>query len=502
VGFVGWVGPYQMPAAYLDKFEVSNREYQEFVDAGGYAKPEYWREKFLEDGKELNWSEAMTRFRDSTGRAGPATWEGGHYPEGQAQYPVSGVSWFEASAYAAFRGKSLPVFAQWFEAAPADAARYTVQERNIARAGMAAVGTYQGLGAYGTYDMAGNAKEWVANTVGPNLRLLLGGGSRSQTYVYLDPEALSPFDRSAMNGFRCAKNTEPVPAEAAATVKQQVRDYSKTKPVSDEVFRAYQTMYGYEKTPLNAKVESVVQDTKDWTVQKVGYDAAYGGERIPAYLFLPKNVRPPYQTIVFFPSARVLDIADSRTLGDVRFFDYVVQSGRAVLYPVYQDTYERRVHYTLPGESDGREIVVLRYKDVSRSVDYLATRNDIDNTKLGYLGVSMGAAEGVIYTALLGERLKTAVFLDGGFFISPPTPGRDQADFAPRIKIPVLMVNGKYDFSFSPDKAQLPLFRMLATPEADKKRVLMETPHDVTADKPALVKEVLAWLDKYLGRVE
>ena len=221
-----------------------------------------------------------------------------------------------------------------------------------------------------------------------------------------------------------------------------------------------------------------------------------------AYLFLPKRVRPPYQTILFFPSARVLDIPDSRTLGDINFFDYVVQSGRAVMYPVYQDTYERRTRHSLPGASEGIDISVERYKDAGRSLDYLQARRDIDNSKLGYMGVSMGSAEGVIYAALLGDRLKTVILLDGGFFINPPMAGRDQVDFAPRLKVPVLMVNGRYDFSFSLERAQNPLFEMLGTPAADKKHVVLETPHDVTAQKTALVSEVLAWLDKYLGRVE
>src|SRR5207237_5520454 len=133
--------------------------------------------------------------------------------------------------------------------------------------------------------------------------------------------------------------------------------------------------------------------------------------------------------------------------------------------------------------------------------DYLATRTDIDATKLAYLGVSMGAAEGVLYTTLLQDRLKTDVFLDGGFFLGKPSTGRDQADFAPRLRIPVLMVNGRYDFSFSLDRAQNPLFAMLGTPAADKKHVVLETPHDVRAKRPELVRAVLSWLDKYLGPV-
>ena len=104
-------------------------------------------------------------FRDSTDRSGPSTWTAGHFPEGQADYPVTGVSWYEASPYAKFAGKSLPTMAQWYEAAPPDEADYTVPESNISSNSAAAVGTSQGVGPLGPYDMVGNAREWVANMV-------------------------------------------------------------------------------------------------------------------------------------------------------------------------------------------------------------------------------------------------------------------------------------------------------------------------------------------------
>jgi len=134
-------------------------------------------------------------------------------------------------------------------------------------------------------------------------------------------------------------------------------------------------------------------------------------------------------------------------------------------------------------------------------MDYLNTRSDIDSSRVGYLGVSMGSAYGVIYTTLLQDRLKAAIFLDGGYFLQPTPPGGDQADFAPRMKKPVLMVNGRYDYTFPVDKAQDPMFQMLGTPAADKSHVILDTPHDVTEQRPLLVKAVLDWLDRYLGRV-
>jgi serine/threonine protein kinase/dienelactone hydrolase len=504
IDFVGWMGPYSMPAYFLDKFEVTNKQYQEFIDKGGYDKKEYWREKLLLGGNELSWDDALKLFRDRTGRAAPATWEGGHYPDGQAEFPVTGVSWYEAAAYAAYAGKSLPALAQWYEAAPDDFNVFITQVSNIgqpSQQGPSAVGAFEGLGPYGTYDMAGNVQEWTSTATGKDSRVILGGSWDSQPYQYYDPAALSPFDRSTSNGFRCAKNVEPLPAAALGPMVPVGRDLSKAKPVSDEVFRAYKVIYAYPKTALNAKEEGITDDKRDWRVEKVTFAPAYEGQRMIAYLFLPKNVKQPYQTVVFFPSARVVGIPDSKDLGDIQFFDFIVQSGRAVLYPIYYNTYERTVKDMLPGTAaETTESIAQRYKDMARSIDYLETRTDFDVGKLAYLGVSMGAAEGVIY-AELEDRIKTAVFLDGGFFLDQVKPGRDQVDFAPRLKKPILMVNGRYDFTFSLDKAQEPLFRMLGAPESDKKHVVLDTPHEIVQQKDQMVEVVLEWLDKYLGTV-
>ncbi len=101
----------------IDQFEVTNHEFQQFVDAGGYAKREYWREPFRSDGRDRSFDEAMAIFRDRTGRPGPSGWELGSFPKERGDYPVSGVSWFEAAAYCQFAGKSLPTIHHWRKAA-------------------------------------------------------------------------------------------------------------------------------------------------------------------------------------------------------------------------------------------------------------------------------------------------------------------------------------------------------------------------------------------------
>jgi formylglycine-generating enzyme required for sulfatase activity len=102
---------------WLDKYEVTNRQFKAFVDQGGYRKRDYWKHPFVKDGKALSWEQSMAEFRDATGRPGPSTWELGTYPEGSDDFPVSGVSWYEAAAYAEFAGKSLPTVYHWYRAA-------------------------------------------------------------------------------------------------------------------------------------------------------------------------------------------------------------------------------------------------------------------------------------------------------------------------------------------------------------------------------------------------
>ncbi|MGH6742855.1 MAG: formylglycine-generating enzyme family protein, partial [Bradyrhizobium sp.] len=114
---LGRVGPYTLPPFFADKFEVTNRQFQEFVDRGGYTNQAFWKEPITREGRELGWTEAMRLFLDTTGRPGPSTWEGGHYPDGKGDNPVAGVSWYEAAAYARWLGKRLPTDAEWVKAA-------------------------------------------------------------------------------------------------------------------------------------------------------------------------------------------------------------------------------------------------------------------------------------------------------------------------------------------------------------------------------------------------
>ncbi len=133
--------------AFLGKFEVTNREFAEFVDAGAYDDPSHWSAPFVEGERTLSFEEAMARFHDSTGLPGPATWEFGRFAEGQEDYPVQGVSWYEAEAYARFVGGALPTIFHWSRASGGHVAGAVIQASNIDSEAPLPVGTRPGRSA-------------------------------------------------------------------------------------------------------------------------------------------------------------------------------------------------------------------------------------------------------------------------------------------------------------------------------------------------------------------
>jgi dienelactone hydrolase len=492
---VGVAEPVRLPDYWIDKLEVTNREFKKFVDAGGYRDSKYWKAPFRDGTRLLTFDEAMARFRDSTGRTGPATWEVGSYPEGRSEFPVGGISWFEAAAFAEFAGRSVPTIYHWYRAAPQEAFSDILTLSNFDGKGPTRAGERQGLGPWGTLDMAGNVKEWCLNEVqGTSLRYILGGAWNEPNYRYREIDARNPWERLPTFGVRLVKNDGPADA-AGAPVTHIYGDPKSIVPVSDELFEVYRRFYAYDRTPLNGRMDGPDEAGPHWRRENVSYDAAYAGERIPAYLFLPKNATPPYQTVVFFPNAYAVNVDSSLNL-DYYTFDFVIRSGRALIYPVYQGTFERR-RAVAPGSSAMRDLHVQWAKDFFRTVDYLETRQDVDTQKLGYYSLSMGAFFGPIPVAL-DHRIKAAALASGGLRFNYP-PEIQPANFAPRVKVPVLMVNGRDDFQ-APLPSQRRLFELLGTPPEHKRHVALEGGH-VPNDMRGLIREVLDWFDKYLGPV-
>jgi dienelactone hydrolase len=291
------------------------------------------------------------------------------------------------------------------------------------------------------------------------------------------------------------KYTAPLPASIAAARSRMRRAFRAEASVPDEMFAQFQRMHAYPSGPLDAKVEKTLTAPDGRTiVERVTFTAAYPNERVVAYLWLPKDARPPFQTVVIFPGADALRPAGADVLEQPDRYDFLVRSGRAVVHPVYRGMYER---FTPMPRADpiGMRDHILRFsKDLRRTLDYLVTRPDVDASKIAFFGASFGAAFGSVFIG--GEpRVSLALFVGGGLPSARLEPEIDAIHYLPRVKVPSLLLNGRFDFFFPYEESQKPFFERLGT--ADKRHVTVDAGHSVP--RAEYLRELLGWLDKHFG---
>ncbi len=232
--------PVYLDAFMIDVAPVSNREFLEFIEAGGYRKPEYW--------DEAGWA-----FITGNGIVAPKHWEQAadgvwstrsmdHIEEVNPRRPVVHVCWHEAQAYCRFVGKRLPTEAEWEKAAswdPASGAQLiypwgdqepTHLHANLDQRGFMAaeIGAYPAGGSpVGCQQMIGDVWEWTASDFAPypgfavfpydeyskvffspDYKVLRGGswatrpGAIRNTFRNWD----YPIRRQIFSGFRCARD--------------------------------------------------------------------------------------------------------------------------------------------------------------------------------------------------------------------------------------------------------------------------------------------------------
>jgi formylglycine-generating enzyme required for sulfatase activity len=178
-------------AFFIDKYEVTNREYEKFVKA--------------------------------TGHYPPTTWKDGKVPPGMEDHPVANVSLEDALAYAEWAGKRLPTEEEWEKAARGVDGRvypwgdeWREGAANIYSASTSPVGSFQeDKSPYGCYDMAGNLSEWTSSRWTPTdeNRVLKGGNWYDNCIPYYARPSYRFYDYhpgyiSIGIGFRCAKDIE------------------------------------------------------------------------------------------------------------------------------------------------------------------------------------------------------------------------------------------------------------------------------------------------------
>jgi formylglycine-generating enzyme required for sulfatase activity/serine/threonine protein kinase len=186
---------------FMDVYETTNEEYAEFVKA--------------------------------TGRKPPQNWKGGNYPDGQAKFPVVGVNWEDAAAYADWAGKRLPTEEEWeFAARGTNGFLYpwgndwnqdNANVDNVSET-FAEVGEFKGVSPFGLHDMVGNAWEWTMSDFkaypngklpddfsgGKNSKTIRGGSFNTPkdyaTTTYRWGWAVTGAREYKITGFRCAKD--------------------------------------------------------------------------------------------------------------------------------------------------------------------------------------------------------------------------------------------------------------------------------------------------------
>lgn len=199
-----------LDAYYIDRYEVTNKEFKQFMDDTKYPDP-------------------------------PGNWVGGTFPEGRGDHPVTSIIWQEALAYALWAKKSLPTEAQWEKAARGpDGLSYpwgNVYEKGKANVGIedakatVPVGSHpEDISPYQVYDMAGNVMEWTLDwyeaypgnvhkdpRFGKKFKVLRGNAFQKSGHYFLDAYRYAfnrtevPADEYFENvGFRCVL---PVPTK-------------------------------------------------------------------------------------------------------------------------------------------------------------------------------------------------------------------------------------------------------------------------------------------------
>ena len=179
------------------------------MDQGGYENPEFWDFPIVIEGKEYTYKNTIGRFTDKFGKFGPGNWRYGQYPKGEENYPVSNISWFEASAFARFKGLKLPNVFQWLHAANLHGFNIgklpNLEKVNLNSDKLVDV-FYEPDSLKLLPNIAGNVREWVTNPDSDFNYSALGGSYNEPTYSFSSYYSLSPFARTAENGFRLVKS--------------------------------------------------------------------------------------------------------------------------------------------------------------------------------------------------------------------------------------------------------------------------------------------------------
>lgn len=250
---------------FLDRYPVTNRQFQAFVSAGGYEQMAIWEPDI--------WPGVLD-FVDQTGCPGPRNWREGRYEQGTDEHPVVGISWYEASAFARWVGKRLPTDPEWekagswpvqLSAAKRPQRRYpwgNTMDRKKANlwgsgpGGIVSIREFPaGVSVGGVYQLIGNVWEWTTGTFGtwsyPGGDLVLATPMRSirggAFDTYFDNQATCQFQsgedpvaRKHNIGFRCAMSACDLSTRGPSQADDEIESQSDYEPEEAEYATAHE----------------------------------------------------------------------------------------------------------------------------------------------------------------------------------------------------------------------------------------------------------------------
>jgi formylglycine-generating enzyme required for sulfatase activity len=491
----------------LDKFEVTNAEFRSFILERGYDEDVYWT------GVPVS---VRSSFTDRTDLPGPRDWVGQQFPDGQDRHPVTGVTWHEASAFCASPGSRLPTAFEWEKAdrnglrvtlsgtmmpwGPTSSASIFENRANFSSSGTTPVDAYPfGISQHGAHGMAGNAREWLLNEMGDGYTVT-GGSWEDPSYLYPQFGSQPGTFSSRSLGFRCARalgGDDSGQGSQPFDLDNRTPTYS---PVDPTAFRRFLDHYTYDRQPANPRGRTA-EESEGWVRERFWIDGV-DGDSVLVYFYTPTQGAPPYQTMVYVPGSSTF-CCNKPVDGLEYLLGPVIRGGRAAAAVVMHGMLERPFPpgFTPPATNSVRfrDLMVRHATELRLGVDYLEQRDEVDMSKLVYVGHSWGAGSRIGFAAI-EPRFEAFVLLAGGIDerVKPTLPEADNVNFAPYIDGPKILINGTNDDEHPWPSRGLPMWTLLSEP---KELVLIEGAGHV-APLEERVPAVNGFLDRTLGPVQ
>jgi predicted esterase len=499
-----FLGPDNLiPSFGVSKTEVTNLQFKQFIEDGGYNKPKYWDFPFYFEGEEFTYDKTIKLFTDKFGKFGPANWIYGEFPDGEENFPVQGISWFEARAYAKYKELSLPNIFQWLDAASLSGFKFKLP--NLSGSNFNSNKPRDVNESDNEIDLlpniAGNVREWTNTSHGNNRKVILGGSYTEDEYTFNSFYSISPFDRSIENGIRLVKNLKEIyQFNDNFIAKYFERDFYKEQDVSDEVFEVYKSQFDYPNKPLDVVEKIIESSNKNYRIEKFEMPTPYKSEeKLYGYIISSKKFNDKTKPIIEFPSAWAIFSDDLKISDDlIKEKKYLLDEGYSIIMPVYYNTWEREklLKDWWPNETEEYKSTIVKIgKDFKRVIDYLETKENLDFEKLSYMGYSWGSVTSNILLAI-DNRISSASIFVGGLMLQKSRKEIESHLYVRRIKIPILHIVGKRDGIFEYEESFLPWNNLIGTPEKDKSIIVLEdVGHGLPKD--VMVENHLNFLEKY-----